>query len=88
MLRDEHRAETIGGFPQLVKVYQYMQTAPLGVYWPAKEGSIIHLQGRPCLGYERIDRWILDLDTLISDCPAYSRHDIDDASPEAIDEDE
>jgi hypothetical protein len=66
MLRDPHHSETIGGAPQIVKVYQYMDAAPLGVYWPKKSDGIVHLQGRPCLGYERIDRFVLDPDTLRS----------------------
>lgn len=67
MLRDSNRSETIGGAPQIVKVYQYMRTAPLGVFWPGRQGGRVHLQGRPCLGYEKIDRWTLDPDTLRSE---------------------
>lgn len=67
MLRDRNHSETIGGAPQVVKVYQYMGSAPLAVYWPDKHSGTIHLQGRPCLGYERLDRWILDPDTLRSE---------------------
>lgn len=70
MLRDAKHAETIGGAPQLVKVYQYMRTAALGVYWPNKEKGKVHLQGRACLGYERVDRWVLDPDTLVSETQA------------------
>jgi hypothetical protein len=72
MLRDPNHSETIGGAPQVVKVYQYFQTAPLAVYWPDKASSAVVLQGRPCLGYERIDRWILDPDSLISYNDAFS----------------
>lgn len=75
MLRDPNHGETIGGAPQIVKVYQYMQTVPFGVYWPTKLAQNVFLQGRPCLGYERIDRWILDPDTLISESPYYSNND-------------
>jgi hypothetical protein len=67
MLRNPRHPETIGGAPQIVKVYQYLNSAPLGVYWPDKKSARIHLQGRPCLGYERIDRWIIDPDTLRSE---------------------
>lgn len=67
MLRDPDHGETIGGAPQVVKVYQYMRTAALGVYWPHKKAGEVHLQGRACLGYERVDRWVLDPDTLISE---------------------
>ncbi|OIQ87067.1 hypothetical protein GALL_310920 [mine drainage metagenome] len=83
MLRDSHHSETIGGAPQVTKVYQYMRTAPLGLYWPSKKSGSIHLQGRACLGYEQIDRWVLDPDTLVSERPLYSRNDADDSTPEA-----
>lgn len=66
MLRDINKSETIGGAPQVVKVYQYMQTATFGVYWPTRVEGKVFLQGRPCLGYERMDRWVLDPDTLYS----------------------
>lgn len=87
MLRDPSHAETIGGAPQLVKVYQYMQAAPLAVYWPSKSSGSANLQGRPCLGYERIDRWIFDPDALRSERPTHSRGDVDDDSPEAAESD-
>jgi len=75
MLRDQRHSETIGGAPQIVKVYQYMQTAPLAVYWPNRQSGQVVLQGRPCLGYEQIDRWVLDPDTLTSEHRAYSKGD-------------
>jgi hypothetical protein len=74
MLRDQTHSETIGGAPQVVKVYQYMQTAPLAVYWPNRQSGQVVLQGRPCLGYEQIDRWVLDPDTLISHHRAFSKN--------------
>ncbi len=67
MLRDPGHSESIGGAPQIVKVYQYMRTAPLGVFWPDKAHGKVHLQGRACLGYERIDRWVLDPDALTTE---------------------
>lgn len=72
MLRDPNHSETIGGAPQVVKVYQYMQTVPLGVYWPDKKTGNVYLQGRPCLGYERTEMWIIDPDSLKSENPSYS----------------
>jgi hypothetical protein len=66
MLRNSKRSETIGGAPQVVKVYQYMKSSRFGVYWPDRTGSIF-LQGRPCLGYERIDQWVIDPDTARSE---------------------
>jgi hypothetical protein len=66
MLRDPKHSETIGGAPQVVKVYQYMDSAPLAIYWPNKKAGSIHLNGRPILGYERIDNFVLDPDSFYS----------------------
>ena len=67
MLREPGRSETIGGPPQLLKVYQYMDTTVQGVFWPNKKNGRIHLQGRPCLGYERMERFVMDPDLLRSE---------------------
>jgi hypothetical protein len=64
MLRNSSHSETIGGAPQVVKVYQYMRTDPIGVFWPQKKDGRVTLEGRKCLSYERLGRWILDPDTL------------------------
>jgi hypothetical protein len=64
MLRGDSHSETIGGAPQVVKVYQYMRADPLAVFWPQKKDGRVTLKGRKCLGYERLGRWILDPDTL------------------------
>jgi hypothetical protein len=72
MLRDPLHPESIGGAPQIVKVYQYMHSAALAVYWPRRKDGV-YLQGRPCLGYERIDNWVLDPDTLESEHPVYTK---------------
>jgi hypothetical protein len=77
MLRDSGHSETIGGAPQVVKVYQYMQTAALGVFWPDRKMGSIYLQGRRCLGYERIDNWLLDPDTLKSENPSFTKAEED-----------
>lgn len=66
MLRDPAHAETIGGAPQIIKVYQYMDSAPLGVLWPDAATGQVYLQGRQTLGYERTDRFVLDPDTFDS----------------------
>jgi len=66
MLRDPLKDRTIGGAPQLVKIYQYMDSTPLGVYWPDRKANRITLLGRPILAYENFDHWILDPDTLHS----------------------
>jgi hypothetical protein len=66
MLRDPRHSETIGGAPQIVKVYQYMKSAALGVFWPDSSG-VPHLQGRALLGYERTEKFVLDPDILRSE---------------------
>lgn len=44
---------SIGGAPQLVKVYKYMNTVPFGVFWPQKDlPEIITFFGRRLLNYE------------------------------------
>jgi hypothetical protein len=67
MLRDRRHSETIGGGPQIVKVYQYMQSAPVGVYWPNKNSGKVIFGGRRCLEYENLERPVLDPDTLQSE---------------------
>ena len=60
---------------QVVKLYQYMHSASLAVYWPDKKSNQVYLQGRPCLGYERVDNWILDPDTLRTEHPLFTKSD-------------
>ena len=62
MLRDPDHSSTIGGAPQLIKVYQYMQAVSFPIYWPDKQSGRRFLQGRPCLGYENLDTKIVDPD--------------------------
>ena len=68
MLRDPKRSHTIGGAPQLVKVYQFIQAVSFPVYWPDKASGLRFLQGRPCLGYENLDTKVFDPDR-----PAWTR---------------
>jgi hypothetical protein len=82
MLRSEDASPTIGGAPQLVKVYQYMKSAPLAVLWKFDDQLRPHLLGRPALEYENLDHWVIDPDTFRSTNPAYSRNDADDALPD------
>jgi hypothetical protein len=72
MLRNAPRQSSIGGAPQLVKVYEYLNTQEFGVYWPNRSSGKLFIGGRPLLGYESVDFWILDPDKLRSEHPAYS----------------
>lgn len=67
MLRSEGHSETIGGAPQIVKVYQYSEAAVLPVLWPDSEFGRPHLQGRALLEYERTDHFVFDPDALVSE---------------------
>ena len=72
MLKDPNKAHTIGGAPQIIKIYQHMNTMPLAVYWPRKSEGQIFLNGRPVFDYENIDNWIIDPETLRSSHLKYS----------------
>ena len=64
MLYESKPEHTIGGPPQLVKIYQHMNARPIAVFWPNKESRKVSLLGRPLLDYENTDFWILDPNTL------------------------
>jgi hypothetical protein len=72
MLRAPGRSQSIGGAPQIMKVYQYMQVGPLAVYWPNRAAGTAYLRGRPKLGYENLDTWIFDPDELRSFHPKFA----------------
>jgi hypothetical protein len=61
MLRS-NRYSSIGGAPQLVKIYEHMNATPFGVYWPSKDSGEATMLGRPLLNYERPSWGILDPD--------------------------
>ncbi len=54
VLRDMIRSgkyPSIGGAPQIAKVYKYMRTQFFAVQWPDNTG-VPHILGRPALNYE------------------------------------
>jgi len=63
-LREAQNNDSIGGAPQIVKVYQHLNCRATGVYWPDVESQQVNLLGRPLFDYENIDAWILDPDRL------------------------
>ena len=73
VLRDILRAskpeDSVGGAPQLMKVFQHMNTRLRGVYWKCgDQARVPHYAGRPLLNYERADDlWVLDPDSLRTD---------------------
>ncbi|PEB72619.1 hypothetical protein COM89_26945 [Bacillus thuringiensis] len=66
MIREAEPKDTIGGPPQLVKVYQHMTCRPIGVNWNYGGKQIKTLLGRTLLEYEDCDFWFLDPDTLVT----------------------
>ena len=73
ILRESKPDDSVGGPPQVVKVYQHMNTRPIAVYWPNKESKKVSLLGRPLLEYENTDYWILDPETLETSHPRFSK---------------
>ena len=66
MIRDREY-ESIGGPPQVMKVYRHMNCMPVNVYWPDRaKGSPTYL-GRRLLNYEVNSFPVLDPDTLTTE---------------------
>jgi hypothetical protein len=66
VLRDVIRSEkfpSVGGLPQLVKVYEHMNKAPIGVYWPDRSDGTPTVLGRLLLAYEQSEWGVLDPDS-------------------------
>lgn len=65
ILRDMIRSSaypTIGGAPQVAKVYRYLQTQYFAVRWPTGQDNP-YILGRPALNYERFEAPSIDPDT-------------------------
>ncbi len=74
MLRSVDKTDSIGGAPQMIKVYQFQNSAPVGVYWPKMIPSNPKqnrtLLGRKMLDFEDTDLWFIDPSTCIThSCP-------------------
>jgi len=63
MIRDPAYA-TIGGAPQIVKIYRHSNHMPYSVFWPNRASNVLTLWGRTLLPYERQRYLGLDPDTL------------------------
>ena len=67
VLRDMLRMDafdSIGGAPQVMKIYKYSNCMPYAVFWPNRDTNEVNLLGRPLLHYEQSEYLVLDLDTL------------------------
>jgi hypothetical protein len=79
VLRDMIRERvdpTIGGAPQVAKVYRYLRTQHFAVNWPKSDGRP-HALGRPPLAYEEFD-----LPVINPDDPPFFRPKRGDAEPD------
>jgi hypothetical protein len=64
-----HKEGSIGGAPQVLKVYEHLTSKYIAVDWKtssAKDDDGIYVCGRKILGYETPSVWILDPDTLVT----------------------
>jgi hypothetical protein len=66
MLRKSNDHSSIGGPPQLLKIFEHMNCKPYGVFWPSREAGKISILGRPLIGYEKSDVPVIDPDTLVT----------------------
>ncbi|TGU74577.1 hypothetical protein E4633_03690 [Geomonas terrae] len=74
ILRAGKRHDTVGGAPQMVKVYCYPNARPVGIFWPDRAAERVYLLGRQLLLEEKnIDFWQLNPDTLDVEHPLHSR---------------
>ncbi len=63
LIKDES-AESIGGPPQIVKVYRHAQTLPINVLWPVDEPKYVAYFGRPLLRHELSEYPCYDLEEM------------------------
>lgn len=68
VLRDMSLNETefpeIGGSPQVIKVYKFMNSMPLNVYWPNKAEGGLYFGGRKLLPFEKNRYFSIDAESL------------------------
>jgi hypothetical protein len=67
VLRDMIRSSEyplIGAAPQILKIYEFLNTQTYAVVWPQRDGGTVTLLGRPLLPYELTSSMVLDPDTL------------------------
>jgi hypothetical protein len=63
-LRSSGPDASVGGPPQLVKVYQHTSTLPIPVLWPDRKSDHVSMLGRQLVEYENVDEWALDPDSM------------------------
>lgn len=71
----EFKNGSIGGVPQVLKIYEHLSSKYLGVEWKragTEDKSDIYVCGRKTLPYETPSLWVLNPDTLVSRHPFYT----------------
>ena len=73
----EFKNSSIGGAPQILKIYEHLSSQKLGVLWKNRMDSEpnIYLSGRRLTNYGPRDMWILDPEKLITYNPLKSNPD-------------
>ncbi|MEZ7729837.1 hypothetical protein O3793_08545 [Granulicatella sp. 20925_1_28] len=71
---------TIGGAPQIIKIYQHMNARIIGVLWPI-EDPVTTILGRKVLSYENTDVLVIDPVTKKFDTP-YQKNSVDNRQKE------
>lgn len=69
MLQESDGSSTIGGAPQMVKIYQHMNCRPIGIYWPEKTSNAFEnrtLIGRKMFTFEDTEFWFMDPNTFVT----------------------
>ena len=64
MCLDEDAYPEIGGAPQVIKIYKFMNTIPYNVYWPSKINGEVHFGGRKLLPFEKNKYLSIDLEDM------------------------
>ncbi len=72
---EDRRLHTIGGPPQIVKIYPFANVLPINVLWPRQDPKMIAHFGRPLLSYEGSRYACLDLNdfSLLAPYDAFQR---------------
>lgn len=68
-----YRYGSIGGAPQILKVYEHLSSQYIGVRWKEDSALETYVCGRRLLPYETSSAWLLEPDTLLTSHELYSR---------------
>jgi hypothetical protein len=71
---DSYKYSSIGGAPQVLKIYEFLSSCMFAVKWKNREDEepINYVAGRRPLGFEMPDVWVLDPNTLRTSHPLHS----------------